>query len=408
MEKKIFHRELYLEKIRGFYRSDLIKVITGIRRSGKSSFLESIVEELEAQGVPEKDIIHLNLDRYGLMSVKTPEQLDERIRERIVDDDFKFLFIDEIQNVEDFEPLINAYREEGRFSIFVTGSNSYLLSGELVTKLTGRYIEIEMFPLTFREYLGMKAFRGLPTGDVHEEFREYVRRGGFPKLLEFENDADKDAYAANVVGQIVDKDIFRRVKIRNRSAFPRIMDFVVNNFGATASLTSITDFFAKRESLKVSPETVNGYIETLENAKILYRCPRFDVKSRKSMSREQKYYLADLGIYFARNTDGHVNYGPALENILFVYLRSKGYAVSVGRIGKLECDFIARKGDQYHYIQVATTIADPATEEREYAPFRHIRDNYPKHLFTMDPLPQNRDGVLHHNIAEFIAAGEDL
>ena len=408
MGKKIFHRELYLEKIRGFYRSDLIKVITGIRRSGKSSFLESVIEELEAQGVPEKDIIHLNLDRYGLMTVKTPEQLDARIRERIVDDDFKFLFIDEIQNVRDFEPLINAYREEGRFSIFVTGSNSYLLSGELVTKLAGRYVEIEMFPLTFREWLGMKAFRGLPARGVHEEFREYVRRGGFPKLLEFDRDEDKDAYAANVVGQIVDKDVYRRVKIRNKSVFPRVMDFVVNNFGATASLASIVDFFAKRESLKISAETVNGYIETLENAKILYRCPRFDLKSKRAMSRERKYYLADLGIYFARNADGRVNYGPVLENILFVYLRSKGYSVSVGRIGKLECDFIARKGDRHHYVQVAMTIADPATEEREYAPFRLIRDSYPRHLFTMDPLTQERDGVLHHNIAEFIAAGLDL
>ncbi|MBR5981867.1 MAG: ATP-binding protein [Firmicutes bacterium] len=405
----LYRREAYLQKIRGFYHdTGLIKVITGVRRCGKSCLMETIRQELMESGIPNSQIIYLNLDKRGYRNIRTADQLDELIAAFPRGNELSYLFIDEIQNVKDFEPLINAYREEGRFSVFVTGSNSYLLSGELVTKLTGRYVEIEMFPLTFREWLGMKAFRGQPAKGVHEEFREYVRRGGFPKLLEFENDADKDAYAANVVGQIVDKDIHRRVKIRNRSAFPRIMDFVVNNFGATASLTSIADFFAKRESLKISPETVNGYIETLENAKILYRCPRFDVKSRKSMSREQKYYLADLGIYFARNADGRVNYGPALENILFVYLKSKGYAVSVGRIGKLECDFIARKGDQYHYIQVATTIADPATEEREYAPFRHVRDNYPKHIFTMDPLPQNRDGVLHHNIAEFIAAGLNL
>lgn len=409
MNKKIYTRQYYIDKIRGFYNSDLIKVITGIRRCGKSCFLLSVMEDLKTRGVKEKDILYLNLDKRGYRKIKTADALEEAIEALVVDGDFKYLFIDEVQNVDGFEEVINGFREDGNFSIFITGSNSYLLSGELATKLTGRYIEIEMFTLNFHEYLEMKAFLGKTIKENKvEEFNEYIRFGAFPKVLEFDDPNDKDIYISDVISQILDKDVVKHKKIRNRSVFDKVMTYVINNFGATMSLSGIADYFAKHEHINIRTETLNNYLQILENAKIIYKCPRFDVKSKKSLRGEQKYYLADLGIYFSRNVDARINYGPVLENIVYTYLSAKNYKISVGRIGKLECDFITRVSDEYRYIQVAMTIMSPETEAREYKPFAMIRDNYPKYLFTIDTLVQKRDGVIHKNIMDFISADEGL
>ena len=409
MKQKVYLREYYMNKIQGFINSDLIKVITGIRRCGKSCFLQSIMEELLLNGVDEKNIIDINLDSRKYKNIKTPKQLEELIDSKISDDGFYYVFIDEIQNIDGFEEVVNAYREEGNFSIFITGSNSYLLSGELSTKLTGRYVEIEMFPLNFYEFIDMKKFMGIEISENNmEEFNEYIRFGGFPKILEFTNTEDKELYIQSVINQIIDKDIINYRIIRNKSVFDKIMTYLINNFGATTSLSNILDYFNNQENIPIKRETLNNYIKILENAKIIYKCPRFDIKSRKSLRGEEKYYLADLGIYFSRNTDTRINYGPALENIVYTYLRAKGYSLSVGRIGKLECDFIARKSDSYQYIQVAMTIMDEKTEEREYRPFTKIQDNYPKYLFTMDQLLQKKDGILHCNLVDFIVDNKEI
>ena len=410
MEKaKIYERKYYLDKIRGFYNSDLIKVITGIRRCGKSYFMRSIMADLEKNGVLEKDIIYLNLDKRGFKGIKTPQQLESAIDARILDDDFKYIFIDEVQNVKNYETVVNAFREDGNCSIFITGSNSYLLSGELATKLTGRYIEIEMFTLSFYEFLDMKRFLGVDvSGNAMDEFVEYIRFGGFPKVLEFLDAGDKLTYVTSVIDQIMQKDIRSHRRIKNKSVFERIKTYVINNFGATMSLSSIEEYFNKVERVKIKRETINRYIEILESAKIIYKCPRFDVKSKSSLKGEQKYYLADLGIYFANNVDGRINYGPVLENILFAYLKMKNYQVSVGKVGKLECDFIARKNLDYYYLQVAMTIADEKTKDREFEPFKNIRDNYPKYLFTLDPLLSDVNGVHNVNLVDFLSKNADL
>jgi len=406
---KIYVRQYYMNKIKGFINSDLIKVITGIRRCGKSCFMLSVIDDLISKGIQEKDIIQINLDKRGFKNIKTAHQLEHAIEERIVDDDYKYLFIDEIQNVEGFEEVINAFREEGNFSIFITGSNSYLLSGELATKLTGRYIEVEMFPLNFYEFIDMKKFMGIPVSESNmEEFNEYIRFGGFPKTLEFEEKNDKDFYVKNVISQIIEKDIVKHRKIRNKTVFDKVMTYIINNFGATTSLSNILDYFHNEEGIPIRRETLRTYIDILEKAKIIYKCPRFDLRSKKSLRGEEKYYLADLGIYFSRNTDTRINYGPVLENVMYTYLKSRGYAMSVGKIGTLECDFITRKDDNYQYVQVAMTIMDKATEDREYKPFFKIRDNYPKYLFTLDQLLQKRDGIIHCNMLEFISENKEL
>lgn len=405
---KLYHREQYLKKIRPFYDDDLIKVITGIRRCGKSCLMATIAEELRNRGVEDKDIIYLDLDKRGNRSIKTPEQLEKKIESLLADNDFKYLFIDEVQNVRDYEEVVNAYNSDGGFSIFITGSNSYLLSGELMTKLTGRYVEFEMFTLSFSEFLDMKRFMGKAVGDARIEFDEYLRYGGFPRSLEYEDPEAKARYIEDVVGQIVDKDIRSRNKIRNIDTFDRVMTYVINNYGAPTSLTNLHDYFTKTERIAVERRTIASYIQMLVDAKVLYRCERFDLKSRKSLRGEEKYYLADPGIYFARNVDVRLNYGPSLENALYIYLRSRGYKLSVGRIGKLECDFIARRRNAYAYIQVSMTIADRNVEEREYRPFGYIRDGYPRYLFTLDPLLQERDGVRHLNMVSFMKDKGDL
>lgn len=405
---RLFRREQYLKKIRPFYDDDLIKVITGIRRCGKSCLMATIVEELKERGVPEKDIVYLDLDKRGNRSIKTPDQLEAAIESRLVDDDFKYLFIDEVQNVRGYEEVVNAFNTDGGFSIFITGSNSYLLSGELMTKLTGRYVEFEMFTLSFSEFLAMKKFLGVERKDDGAEFEEYLRYGGFPRSLEYDDVEAKAHYVEDVVKQIIKKDIRSRNKIRNVEAFERVMTYVINNYGAPTSLTNLVDHLRNIEKIAVERRTVSAYIQMLVDAKILYRCQRFDLKSRKSLRGEEKYYLADPGIYFARNVDVRLNFGPSLENALYVYLRSLGYRLSVGRIGKLECDFIARKHDLYAYIQVSMTISDRDVEEREYRPFSHIRDGYPRYLFTLDPLLQRREGVRHLNMIDFMKGDEDL
>lgn len=408
---KIYKRENYLNKIRGFYNDDeTIKVIMGIRRCGKSYLLKSIIEELMNNGVKEKDIIYIRLDKRPYKGIKTPEELEKIIEELIKDDDFKYLFIDEVQKVKGYEEVIDSYRGEGNMSIFITGSNSYLLSGELATNLTGRKIEIEMLPLNFFEYVDMKRFYKKEIDpNIYVEFEEYIREGGFPGAIKYDDYEDKIRYTQNIINDIFKKDIQPNEKIKNLELFDTIRKFVVNNFGSMISVNSIRDYY-KGKNISIDERTIDRYIKILENAKILYRCDAFDIKSKEVLKGEKKYYLADLSIYYALNTDSRINYGPVLENILHNYLLSKDYKLSVGKIGKFECDFIVRKGtEDYFYIQVSKNIDDEKTEEREYRPFYEIPDMYPRYLFVFDMILQkNVKGIKNINIADFIYNNMEL
>ena len=401
----LFKREKYLEKIRSFYHDDdIIKVITGVRRCGKSCLMETIADELRSSGVSEENIIYIDLDKRGYRKIKEQDQLETLIDSMATADGLKYLFIDEIQNVEGFEELLNGYRMDGNYSIFITGSNSYLLSGELVTKLTGRYLEFEMFPLSFDEYEEMKQFYGkVVNPNLQAELTGYILEGGFPRTVLMDDIDSKRTYVSGVIKEIFEKDIRRRVKIKDVAAFEAVRNYIVNNFGAVTSINSLHEALRKN-GLLIGRETVTKYIQILVDAKILYECPRFDMKSKRSLSGEKKYYLADLSFYFAMNTDNQINFGPTLENIVYVYARSLGYSVSVGRIGKLECDFIVRDNDMnYAYLQVAYTILlSKDTEDREYRPLEMIRDNYNKYVMTTDFLLQKRNGIRHVNLMDFI------
>lgn len=405
----LYKREKYLSKMRAFFHDDdLIKVITGIRRCGKSSLMQTIAEELKGDGVAESNIIYIDLDKRGYKSIRSAEQLDALIESATQAKGMKYLFIDEIQNVEGFEEVINGFRSEGDYSIFITGSNSYLLSGELVTKLTGRYLEFEMFPLTFDEYEDMKKFYGRDIdANAEIELNHYILEGGFPRAIKIDNLSDKRTYVRGIIDEIFEKDIKRRVKIKDVQSFELVRNYIINNFGATTSINSLHEALLKN-GMAISRQTVTRYIKTLVDAKILYKCKKFDMKSKKTLSGEQKYYVADLSFYYAMNTDNRINYGPALENIVYLYARSLDYAVSVGRIGKLECDFILRDGNMdYSYVQVAyKMLQSKDTEDREYRPLESIRDNYKKYVMTTDYMLQKRNGILHVNLMDFIGDGK--
>ena len=407
---KLFKRERYLSKIRGFYHEcDIIKVISGVRRCGKSSLMEIIADEISSSGVPSENIIYLNLDKKGLKGIRSSNQLESLIDERIKNvKGIKYLFIDEIQNVDGFEVLINSYREEGDYSIFITGLNSYLLSGELVTKLTGRYIEFEIFTLTFEEYIAMKKFYGFDVSpDLLVELNNYVNEGGFPRTVRLDNLADKRTYVSGIVEEIFKKDIKKRVTIRRKASFDLIVNFMVNNYGCLMSVNNIFEGL-KKGGNEITRRTIAKYIQCMVDAKLLYECNRFDMKSKKSLSGEKKYYLADLSLSYASNPDSRINYGPALENIVFHYAKSMGYTVSVGRIGALECDFLLKDQDlNYSYVQVSYTIlASRETEDREYTPLEKIKDNYPKYVLTTDRLIQKRNGINHENLMDFMVNGK--
>lgn len=408
---KLFKREQYLKKIRGFYDTDdLIKVITGVRRCGKSSLMKTIVDELIEQGVSKENIIYIDLDKRGYKSIKTPDQLEKVIDQETKSSELNYLFIDEIQNVKGFESLINGYRTDGGYSIFITGSNSYLLSSEISTKLTGRYISFEMFPLTFSEYEEMKKFykKNIHINPIME-LNNYIIEGGFPRTIFFDDSTDKRNYVTNIVNEIFEKDIRQRVKIKNRELFNDVTRYMINNFAAPTNIRSLHATLIKAGFI-ISEATVDKYVNTLVDAKILYECNRFDMKSKRSIRGDRKYYLSDLSFYFSMNTDNQLNYGPSLENIVYIYSKSKGYSVSIGRIGKLECDFILRDSElNYSYVQVSYTIAlSKETEDREYKPLEQIKDNYPKYVATTDYILQRRNGIKHINILEFMLNNQDF
>ena len=413
--EKLYKRELYLSKIRPFYKDvDMIKVLTGVRRCGKSSIMQLICNELIENEVSKNNIVYINLDKRPYKGIKTQEQLEKVIDELFLDvEGTKYLFIDEIQNVKDFEESINAYREEGDYSIFITGSNSYMLSGELVTKLTGRYIEFKIGTLSFSEYLGMKKlFNKDINNDMNIEFTNYILEGGFPLTIKYDEVEGKKVYVQSVINEIFEKDIKNSKKVRDKSLFNQIQTYIINNFGSTTSIEGLSNYLEKINKHKPSKHTIYNYLSVLENAKIISKCSRFDLKSKKSLNGEEKYYLTDLSFYFATNTDNRINYGPVLENIIYNYAVLNGYSVSIGKIGKLEVDFIVRDiiNNNYAYIQVAKTIDNgivndkgiPVTEEREYRPLEGIKDNYPKYVLTLDYLLQQRNGIKHENIIKFL------
>lgn len=355
----------------------------------------------------------INLENRGYKYFRTPEALESKIDELSAPSNskhIKYLLIDEIQYATGFEVVVNAYRAEGDWSIFITGSNFYLLNSEIGTRLSGRYISLEVYNLNFQEYESLKEFYGKPINpNPLAELDSYIREGGFPRTVLFDEYSDKQLYTQNIVNEIFEKDIKARAKIKNVNVFNSITDFVIGNFGSTFSINSL-DAELRKNGNNISRATLSRYIKLLVDAEIIYECVRFDTKSKKVLSGEKKYYLADTSFYYSRNTDNKVNYGPALENMVFIYAKSRNYSISVGKIGSFECDFIVRSPSSgFAYIQVCYSIlSSKETEEREYRLLEKLKDNWPKYIATTDYSLLRRNGIQHINILDFVKQNRDF
>lgn len=397
-------RDEYIRKIVPFIDKDVIKVLTGIRRSGKSVMLKLLMEELKNIGINEKQFIYINFENLKYRNLKNYERLYDFILNK-VDDKYKsyYIFLDEIQEVEEWERCVNSLRvdEEFRFDIYITGSNAKLLSGELSTYLAGRYIEFVVYPFSFKEFFEIIQEKNQEI-KVKEAFQKYVKFGGMPFLhnLDYNFEASMQ-YLQDLYASIILKDITQRNNIRDTDLLERIINYVVMNIGNTFSATSISKFF-KSENRKVATETILNYIKACEEAFLVYRVARNDLLGKKILNVNEKYYIADHGIREAIMENNQKNINQVLENIVYFEMLRRGYNVKIGKVDNLEVDFVCKKNDETIYIQVSYLLASEDTKEREFSVLENIKDNYPKYVLSMDEFDMSRNGIKHVNLIEFL------
>ena len=397
-------RELYIEKIKPFIDKDIIKVLTGIRRSGKSVMLKLIMEELKQNKIDEKQFININFENLINRELTTADKLHEYILKKASEIKKKcYIFLDEIQEVKDWEKCINSLRvnEEYDFDIYITGSNAKLLSGELSTYLAGRYVEFVIYPFSFKEFL--ETLKSIQQDvSTREAFQKYVKFGGMPFLynLAFEEEASLQ-YLKDIYSSIILKDITQRNKIRDTDLLERVISYLIMNVGNNFSATSISKFF-KSENRKVSVETILNYIKAAEESFLIYRVSRDDLIGKKVLNVNEKYYIADHGMREAILGSNQRDINQIFENIIYLELLRKGYNVRVGKIDNLEVDFVCTKGNEKIYVQVAYLLASSETIEREFTSLEKIDDNYPKYVISMDEFDISRNGIIHINIIDFL------
>lgn len=386
-------RKQYLKEVDSVLGVPVIKVITGMRRVGKSTLLKQIQEMLIEKGVSPQHIISINFEWLEFEEQKDYKKLNRYIEEKIRNEGKHYVFLDEIQEVDGFEKVVNSLHSKGTCEIFITGSNSTLLSGELATYLTGRYYMIEVMPLSFHEIFQ----EGLSKEDT---FMDYVRMGGLPGRLQFQTETTEKNYISDMYQAILLRDIVKRNNIRDVELFQRFMLFLIQNVGQIFSAGRITDFL-KNEGRKLSRETIYNYIEAAKNAYLIHGVPRYNIKGKDVLKTNEKYFVNDLGfrsLYYNNEKD----IGQALENIVYLELRRRGYEIQVGKFEEKEVDFVIQKGSSKSYIQVAYYLAEEATIEREFSVLRNIEDNYPKLVLSMDRVNRSMDGIEHRNIIDFL------
>ena len=397
-------RDEYIKKIVPFIDKDVIKVLTGIRRSGKSVMLKLLMEELKKRKINENQFIYINFENLKYRNLKNYERLYDFILNK-VDDKYKsyYIFLDEIQEMEEWEKCVNSLRvdEDFNFDIYITGSNAKLLSGELSTYLAGRYIEFVVYPFSFKEFFEIMKEKNKEI-DLKEAFQDYVKFGGMPFLhnLDYNFEASMQ-YLQDLYASIILKDITQRNNIRDTDLLERIINYVVMNIGNTFSATSISKFF-KSENRKVATETILNYIKACEEAFLIYRVARNDLLGKKILNVNEKYYIADHGIREAIMENNQKNINQVLENIVYFEMLRRGYNVKIGKVDNLEVDFVCKKNDETIYIQVSYLLASEDTKEREFSVLENIKDNYPKYVLSMDEFDMSRNGIKHVNLIEFL------
>ena len=395
-------RETYMRRIRPFIGSELVKVMTGIRRCGKSVMLELIKEELKNSGVPEANIISINSEDMRYASLLTAKALHDEIIMRAQNISGKvYLFFDEIQEVADWEKCINSFRVEFDCDIYITGSNAKLLSGELATNLGGRYVEFTIYPFSFSEFTEL--YKGIfPGAQPQKCFQKYLLFGGMPYLanLRYAEEPCRQ-YLTDVFNSVQLKDIVKRNKIRDVDLLERILSYIIANVGTTFSATSISKFF-KSEKRNVAPETILNYIRHCTDAYLFYPVKRQDLQGKQILASSEKYYIADHGVREAVFGGNMRDINLILENIVFMELLRRGYNVTVGKTGNLEIDFIAEKHGEKIYVQVCYLLASQETIKREFGVYDNVNDNFPKYVVSLDEFDMSRNGIKHCNIRNFL------
>lgn len=402
----MIQRELYMSRIRPFIGNELIKVLTGVRRSGKSVMLGLIREELKASGVSDAQFISINFENMSNARLCTAQALHDEILKRVSLIDGKaYLFFDEIQEVDDWEKCINSFRVEMECDIYITGSNAKLLSGELATYLAGRYVEFVIYPFSFGEFLELYQTIS-PSASRSEAFTNYLIIGGMPYLsnLRYTPEPSRQ-YLQDLYNSVVLKDVVKRNNIRDVDLLERIIAYITANVGTTFSATGVSKYL-KSEKRTVSPETILNYIKACEDAFLFYRVKRQDLQGKKILTVNEKYFIADHGIREAVFGGNMKDINLILENIVFLELLRRGYNVTVGKAGDKEIDFVCEKQGQKLYVQVAYLLASEETISREFGVYNSIRDNFPKYVITLDELDMSREGIKHRNIRDFLLAPE--
>jgi len=390
-----------LEQIKPFIDKPLIKILTGIRRSGKSTVMRLLKNELLASGVPEDRIISINLESFTYSELRNARALYDYVAARSTGR--VYILLDEIQEVESWEQAVNSFLVDFDADIYLTGSNSHLLSSELATYLAGRYVEISIYTLSYAESLKFNS--EYEVDNIAEPFTEYLRKGGFPVLYTGhypEETAYKIVY--DIYSSVILRDTVQRYKIRDVELLERVIKYAFDNLGNTFSGKNVADYF-KSQQRKTDLSTVYNYLHALEGAFILYKVPRYDVKGKEILKTQEKFYVSDVSLVYATMGFRDRSISGILENIVFLELKRRGYKVYIGKVDTREIDFIAEKKNEKIYIQVAYKLESPETVKREYAPLLSVEDHYPKYVVTMDDFWQDTiDGVRHVHIKDFLLA----
>jgi hypothetical protein len=396
----MIQREKYLSKIRPFINKPIIKIISGIRRCGKSVLLQLIQDDLKENGVSENNILSINFETVEGMQYLEKEHLMDRLLVFLKGKSERtYLFLDEIQEVIGWEKVVNAIQTEFNTDIYITGSNARLLSGDLTTYLAGRYVNIQVHPFSFSEFCELMSDHSLSEKEL---FKKYIILGGMPflKYMNFEYEPSMQ-YLSDVYNSVVMKDIITYHKIREVDLLDRIIRYIMDNTGNTFSANSISKFF-KNEGRKVAVDTIVNYLSICENAFLIKKVLKEDLKGKKILKINEKYYIEDHGFREALSARNTADIQQILENIIYTEMISRGYQITVGKVEEKEIDFVCRKGNEIIYLQVCYLLADEKTVEREFSVYDHIKDNYPKFVLSMDEIDFSRNGIRHMNIVAFL------
>lgn len=392
-------REKYLNKIRPFYDVDLIKVITGIRRCGKSVLLKQIMDEIINNGISKEHIIYLNFEVFENIEYTDPYALNNYIKSLITDENKYYLFFDEIQNVKQWEKVINSFKVSYNVSIFITGSNSDLLSGELATHIAGRYVSFKISPFNFKELCEFKKIKD--RNEMENLFLDYMKWGGLPQTLIFEDEFSKKTYLQDVYNSILIKDITERFNIKDFDLLNRIINYILTTPSRTFSPGNLVKYF-ESDNRKISLETIYNYMDYIVKSFIISKAERYDVRGKRILTGKYKYYLTDLGFTQIFSEGKKEQLGGILENIIYNELISRGYNVTVGDVLGHEVDFVATRFEKKIYIQVAYILADDTVIKREFGVYDKINDHFPKYVISTDKYDFSQNGIIHMNVIDFL------